>query len=91
LSTIDILAVIGALTVSVTSIVSTVFAGFIAARTSAIKRTTEDVQRTGEATAHQLNSRTDAMMELLETQRKLLQHHGIQIPPDGSLPMNKEG
>jgi hypothetical protein len=90
MSTVNWLAIIGAITVSLTSIVSTIFAGFIAARTGSIKRTGEDAQRTGEATAHQLNSRTDALMEQLELQRALLQEHGITIPPDASLPMNKE-
>jgi len=97
LSANDIVVIIGAVTVSLTTVISAIATVIVAVRTGAIKATGEAAQITGvaaqkaaEETKHLVNSRTDAMMEQLERQRTAMQDAGIPIPVDPSLPMNRD-
>jgi hypothetical protein len=78
MSATDILAIVGAVTFSITSIIAAVGTVIVAVRTGRIQQGTDKNHEI-------LNSQHTAMLEIAEKQRTALQEAGITLPLDDSL------
>jgi hypothetical protein len=77
MSVTDYLAIIGAITVTVTAIISAVASAIVTVRTSSIKKTVE-------STHDLVNGNSQADKTLLEDYRQAMQSSGVEIPRTGN-------
>lgn len=77
----DVIGLLGA----ISSLLTTVVASVIALRQRSIKNDLADNMRVTVETRVLMNGRTDAMLALLDKQRRLLQANGISLPIDESI------